>query len=445
MTLSTRRLPLRRAAANGRAPQPRLPRAFWYLFGGMFVNKLGGFVLVYLVLYLTRERGFGVGLAGAAVAAYGAGSIPSSLCGGVLADTWGRLRTMVLSLVLGAALTAMLGFASAPVLLLALCPALGFASDMYKPAAKAAVADVVPATERARAFGLLYWAANLGFSASAVGGGLIASRSFTALFLTDAVTSLLCGMFLGYGLRAAGSRFPAGQQPSAGPTVAAGPSVPPRVRAGQRPAGLGAVLTDGVFISFALLCLVFWWVYFQAFSTLPATLAHDGLGPARYGLIIAANGVTVVILQPAVGKVMRRVPLGQAVAASAVFLGAGFGMFAWVRSLPLCMAAVVIWTIGEIVFNVAAPAVVADLAPAHLQGRYQGVSGVSISVALFAGPAMGSMLMVRLGTATFWNLCLAAGLSIGIVQHFLAGPVRRATEARRDAALVTVSESSSSA
>jgi MFS family permease len=398
--------------ARRSSPLP-LPRAFWFLFCGMFVNKLGGFVLIYLVLYLTRERGFGVGLAGAALAAYGIGSIPSSVCGGVLSDTWGRRRTMVLSLVLSATLTALLGCVSAPALLLAICPVLGFASDMYKPAAKAAVADVVPASERARAFGLLYWAANLGFSASAVGGGLIASRSFTALFLADAATSILCALLLGYGLR-----------------FAAQPGDAARMARQARNGGLKDVLTDRVFIAFVLVCLAFWWVYFQAFATLPATLARDGLGPARYGLVMAVNGVTVVVLQPVASKVIRQVGLSQAVAASAVFLGAGFGMFAWVRDLPLCMTAVVIWTLGEIVFNIAAPTVVADLAPANLQGRYQGVSGVSVSIALVAGPAMGSMLIVRLGAAVFWNLCLAVGLAVAVAQRSLAGSVRGATQTR---------------
>lgn len=399
--------------ADGAAQAPPLPRPFWYLFGGMFVNKLGGFVLIYLVLYLTRERGFGLGLAGAAVAAYGIGSIPSSVCGGVLSDTWGRRRTMVLSLVLSAVFTALLGWVSAPALLLGICPVLGFASDMYKPAAKAAVADIVPASERARAFGLLYWAANLGFSASAVGGGLIASRSFTALFLADAATSLLCALLLGYGLRFA-------PQPGDGARTVR------RARKG----GLKDVLSDRVFITFTVLCLAFWWVYFQAFATLPATLAHDRLGLPSYGIVMAVNGVTVVVLQPVASKVVRHVQLGLAVAASSVFLGVGFGMFAWVRDLPLCMAAVVIWTLGEMVFNIAAPTVVADLAPAHSQGRYQGVSGVSISTALVAGPAMGSLLIVRLGTMVFWNLCLAVGLGVAVAQRALAGPVRGATEAR---------------
>jgi MFS family permease len=399
--------------AGGSARRPPLPRAFWFLFGGMFVNKLGGFLLIYLVLYLTRERGFGVGLAGAALAAYGIGSIPASVCGGVLADTWGMRRTMVASLTVSAALTGLLGCLSAPALLVTLCPVLGFASDIYKPAAKAAVANVVPASERARAFGLLYWAANLGFSASAIGGGLIASRSFTALFLADAATSVLCALLLGYGLRFStqpGNAAPSVRQPRKG--------------------GLKDVLADRVFIRFVLLCLAFWWVYFQAFATLPTTLSRNGFSPTQFGMVIAVNGVTVVLLQPVASKLIRRAGLSQSVAASAVFLGVGFGMFAWARDLPLCMTAVVIWTLGEIVFSIAAPTVVADLAPAHLQGRYQGVSGLSISIALVAGPAMGSMLIVGLGTAVFWNLCLAVGLAVAVAQRSLAGSVQGATRAR---------------
>jgi MFS family permease len=413
------RSPRRPPASAGRAARPpALPAAFWYLFGGMLVNRLGAFVLLYLALYLTRERGFGVGTAGMAVAAYGIGSILSSVCGGILTDVWGRLRTMLLSLVLGAVLTALLAVTSAPGQLLAVSAALGLATDLYKPASKAAVADLVGEEGRVRAFGLLYWAANIGFSASAAIGGLIASRSFTALFLIDAATSLLCALIIGYGMRSV--RWPAW------------PAGPRRARA-----GLKTVLADRIFMVFAALCLVFWWVYFQIFVALPVTLMHDGLGSARYGMIIAVNGVTVVLLQPPINRLVRRVQLAHAMVGAAVFLGVGFGMFAWARGLPLFMTAVIIWTVGEIIFNIAAPALVAGLAPPSLQGRYQGMFGLGVSIALFTGPAMGSLLLARFGVASFWSLCLAICLAVAIAHYSLAGSYGRTVRARKDLSLAT--------
>jgi hypothetical protein len=35
----------------------RLPRPFWGLFAGTFVNRVGGLFLIFLAVYLTEVRG----------------------------------------------------------------------------------------------------------------------------------------------------------------------------------------------------------------------------------------------------------------------------------------------------------------------------------------------------------------------------------------------------
>src|SRR3981189_1737827 len=75
---------------------PALPRAFWALWVCQLVNRLGGFVQPFLVLYLTQDRHLSAATAGAVAAAVGAGSVVSQLVGGWLSDRSGRRRTMVL-------------------------------------------------------------------------------------------------------------------------------------------------------------------------------------------------------------------------------------------------------------------------------------------------------------------------------------------------------------
>jgi len=52
------------------------------------------------------------------------------------------------------------------------------------------VADLVPPRERPRAYGLIFWAVNLGFSIAMVLGGVLAQRGFIWLFWADALTCL---------------------------------------------------------------------------------------------------------------------------------------------------------------------------------------------------------------------------------------------------------------
>lgn len=401
----------------------RLPARFWYLSAGMLVNRLGTFVLPYLAIYLTTARGFGAGTAGVVLSGYGAGAIVSSLGGGVLADRWGRLPTMVTGLAVTAGLTVLLAVATTVGTITITAVALGVTSDVYRPAANATVADLVPEADRVRAYGVLYWAGNLGFSASAVLGGLIASHSFTALFLIDAAASVGGAAVLWAGLHGYQNRAGAGSAPD---------------RAGS---GLRVVLQDPVFLGFVALCLVFMTVYFQGVVALPVTVMRAGVSPARYGIIIAANGVTVLALQPPLTRLMRRVSLGTAMALASLLLGIGLGMLGWVRTFALFMIAAVVWTVGEIGFSVAGPALVARLAPDHLHGRYQGVFGMSAGVAAFVGPAAGGAVLATLGSRPLWLICVALGAGMAVGHLALGDGYRRGRPTAEPRAEPTRSES----
>jgi hypothetical protein len=56
-----------------------LPPAYWTIWLGMFVNRLGGVVVPFLALYVTRERGESEATAGVVMSLYGAGVILAGL------------------------------------------------------------------------------------------------------------------------------------------------------------------------------------------------------------------------------------------------------------------------------------------------------------------------------------------------------------------------------
>jgi hypothetical protein len=67
------------ADEDGDVPSRSLPRSFWILWCGTLSNRIGGFVLPFLAIYLSRERGQSIAAAGAVASLYGAGMmIPSS-------------------------------------------------------------------------------------------------------------------------------------------------------------------------------------------------------------------------------------------------------------------------------------------------------------------------------------------------------------------------------
>jgi MFS family permease len=154
-----------------------LPRPFWFLWIGTLVNRFGYFVIPFLTLYLVRHQGFDPATAGAVVSAFGAGSLVSQPLGGWLADRAGRRPTLVMGMLATAAAYLALGAA-------------GLATDLYRPAVAAIVADLVAPDQQRRAFGLLHWAINLGVGVASVVGGVVAERHFGLLFVIDAATCI---------------------------------------------------------------------------------------------------------------------------------------------------------------------------------------------------------------------------------------------------------------
>ncbi|MFD0786560.1 MFS transporter, partial [Micromonospora azadirachtae] len=65
-----------------------LPARFWYLWTGTLINRLGSFVLVFLAIYLTQERGFSASQAGLVIGLWGVGGAVGTTIGGTLADRW---------------------------------------------------------------------------------------------------------------------------------------------------------------------------------------------------------------------------------------------------------------------------------------------------------------------------------------------------------------------
>jgi predicted MFS family arabinose efflux permease len=270
----------------------------------------------------------------------------------------------------------------------------------------AAIVDVVPPPERARAWGLAYWAMNAGWVFGLALGGFLASRSYAALFLADSCTTLLFAVIV---LR----RVPETR--------------PPGTQAHSPLEGLGLVLRDRTFLLFLLLHLVALTIFVQFQFALPLDMRAKGLDEARFAAVLVVNGIGVVLLQPLQAALGGRRDPSRQLAASALFFGLGYGANALagvLPPLPVYVAAGVLWTVGEVLGFPYAAQLVAELAPVSLRGRYQGAFSMSWGLAFTLSPVVGGGLLARFGAATLWLACLAAA---GLVAagHLAAGPARR--------------------
>lgn len=389
-----------------------LPKTFWYLWTGTLVNRMGAFVIIFLAIYLTQERGFSQTQAGLVVGLHGAGGAIGTMAGGMLADRWGRRPTLLTAHLGAATVLLALGFARGLPAIAAGALLFGLFSDAARPAFSAVMVDVVPQRDRLRAFSLNYWALNLGFACAAILAGLAAQADYLLLFTVDAATTLATAAIVF-------ARVPESRPAAA---VAA-----PARGAGS---GLRTIARDRVFLVFLLLNLMFALVFMQHRSMLPIAMGQDGLSPATYGSVIAVNGILIVVGQLFVPRLIRGRGSSNVLGLAALTAGLGFGLTALADSPWFYGLTVVIWTMGEMLNSPSTSASVAELSPAALRGRYQGASSLSWAMAAFAAPILGGYVQEHLGNAVLWWGCAAIG-GVTALAHLVAGPARE----RRTAAL----------
>ena len=88
-----------------------LPPTYWLIWTGTLINRLGGFVIPFLTLYLTAQRAIPVSQAALMVSFFGAGSFIAQLSGGELTDRLGRRPVMLMSFFITPIFMIMLGLA----------------------------------------------------------------------------------------------------------------------------------------------------------------------------------------------------------------------------------------------------------------------------------------------------------------------------------------------
>jgi MFS family permease len=377
-----------------------LPRPVWLLYAGSFVNRFGSFVATFLVLYLV-ERGFSPAEAGIAVSAYGVGSLGAALIGGWLADRVGRRGAIALSMFSAAAVALALSQAEDLVAIVVLTGVFGMCTELYRPASAALLTDLVPPERRLAAFAGYRLAINAGYAFGPAVAGLLAEESFLWLFVGEAVTSVILGVVALVGL-------PEGVRSR---------------RSEERPGeAVRAIRGDPRFVLLLAASVLAAFVYFQSTAAFPLHLREAGLSRAVFGALISLNGLLIVFLELPLVGVTRRFAAAPVIAVGVLLTGLGFGLTAVALSVPALALTVVIWTFGEMVAAPVMNTYVADLAPSHLRGRYQGAYVLTFSVAFILAPAVGTWLFAW-SPAGLWLICAALSVvSAALVVRSARGP-----------------------
>jgi MFS family permease len=383
------------------------PRTYWYVWWGTLINRLGGFVVPLLTIYLITVRHLSVSQAGAVVSVFGAGSIAASLCGGYLADRFGRKVTLLISLFGGAAAMTVLGLVRDIAAITAMVGVVAFVAELYRPAVSAIVADIVPPAQRVQAYSLLHWVINIGFAFAAIVGGLLADVDFALLFIADAATMVVYGVVV---------------------AVAVPETRPAVVRGSASARSSRSWFLDRTFVVYVAITFGIALLPTQS-TALSAHMTWQGFAPAAFGGVIAVNGVFIIALQPVISTWAARRDPTRVLAAAAVLYGAGFALHGLATALAIHAAAVMVWTTGEILEAPTRSAIVAAMAPSDARGRYQGATAMTFGAAQLVGPRVGTWTWQHAGPGTLWASCLGLGAVVALAA-LATGPARRRRMAR---------------
>jgi MFS family permease len=401
-----------------RGLDPRLPRSVWALELGGVVNSFGnGFVYPFLFIYLHNVRGFALGVSGLIVATNAGVALFAGTPGGAAADRLGAKRTLAVSLALLTAAFALFPLVRAPWHAFCLAALVGLANGLFWPSYHTLLAAITPAERRHAGYALQRVSTNLGFGIGGALAGLIAVSArpgtFTALFLIDAATY---AVFLG--LLAV---VPHGR-----------PARDDRVEA----TGYRTAVRDRVFLALLGLNVVFVTAGYAQLETLPVFAKNQShVSERAIGLVFLVNSLVIVVAQLPLTRLvegrrrMAMLALMTAIWAAAWLLVFGAGL--WLSAAAAGAVIVIaggVFAIGECLQGPTQQALIAELAPDRLRGRYMALSTSSWSIGWIAGPALGAFVLQQEPLA-LWpiaaGLCLAAGVGALVLERRLPRTVRR--------------------
>ncbi|MFF1867620.1 MFS transporter [Kitasatospora herbaricolor] len=385
-----------------------LPPTVWTLFAGTIVNRLGYLVTPFLVFFLAA-RGVTGSETSYVLGALGAGNLLGPAVGGLLADRIGRRPTMLIGLLGAAVAQGALYVAPGVATMAAAALLLSAAGATVGPAAYALMADAVDAERRQRAYALFGWGVNIGTAAAGVLGGYLAEHGYRLLFAVDAGTMLVYALVVVTRLRETGpvAKAPAGDRDGV---------------------GYGVVLRDGLLMGLLPLFGVQLFVYSLTEVALPLAVHDSGLSPAVYGAMAAVNALLVVGVQPFATAWLSRLPQLPVQAAGSGLIAVGVALTGLADSIAGFALSVVVWSLGEAVVAGIAAAVVANLAPEHARGRYQGAFSWTWGLARFAALTLGVTLYTGLGANALWWIALLGGLLSSAATFALRGRVAHRTD-----------------
>jgi len=376
------------------------PRDFWVLAGSMFIDRIGtAFVFPFLALFITTRFNVSMTRVGETLAIYFGGAFLGNMIGGAIADKFGRKVILITGLILSAFSSLAMGLVKDWDIFVQLVVVAGVCSELGTPAVQAMIADILPIEKRIDGLGILRVVINLAVTIGPAIGGILAGVDFLLLFLGDVIISTTTAIIVYVALP---ETKPALEDGKVEETIA------------QSLGGYWRVLTNKIFMAIIFLSMLTAIVYMQMNTTLSVFLRDIHGVPAQYyGYLLSINAAAVVLFQFFVTRRVKRFHPLLVLMAGNLFFALGFGLFGFTRHYWQFIILMMVITMGRMLYGPVIQALIAQIAPRNLRGRYMAVFHTVWVLAAGIAPWAAGAVLDNYNPNWIWYAC-------GIISVFVS-------------------------
>lgn len=366
----------------------------WLLVGAFIASVGNSFIWPLTSVYLHNDLHQSLTTVGIILLLYSGANIVGSYVSGWLFDRQNPYYLVLIGVLVSGLTTAVMiiyhGWPAYPIALVFLGLGTGWLMTLTN-----ALGTTIRERDGRYIFNMLYFCQNLGIVVGTSVVGFVYSVSLTLPFaiVTAFYAVLLLVVLVKYRPAANITRTTQREQATSSLKL-------PRVNA-------RVVMT--VFFALAIV----WVMYQQWVSNLSVYMTGMGIPMRDYSLLWTLNAGLIVLFQILINWLAHRVR-GEfwQIYVGLFFVTVSFFVLIWAHQYRLFVIAMTILTIGEATAFPAIPALVNDLTPLALKGKYQGLTNAWASAGKALGPLIGGLIIEAV---SYRFLFIFAGLTILVI------------------------------
>lgn len=378
-------------------PYKGIPKEIWILAIAMFINRVGSMVLLFMSVYLTKEKHFSIPEAGWIMSLFGIGSLFGAYFGGKLVDRIGFYPILIWSLILCGSMLIVLGQCAQFELIAIFTFLVSATGDAFRPANTTSISTYANSASYTQSIALNRLAMNVGFMFGPVFGGILASLNYQFIFWVDGATCIFSGLFIALML----------SNPRSKKSIQK--TTPAQIHA-QR------ALSDKVYLRFLFFTCLYATAFFQMITILPLYFEKNyQLKESTIGFIMGLNGLGVAVIEMfLIYYIKNKWSQFKFIALGIAFLILSCLILIPFHHVSILIISIIFMTFSEMFAMPLMSTFAMNKAPKANMGEYMGLYSISWSVAQIISPLLGTHVIDAYGFNWLW-ICLALLCAISFV------------------------------